>query len=128
MGSDRARPWFAICWLAAWGLFQTLAVVSVLGGTWQRPPAFPKDVYEALIYPDMCFVPFYFLSAVLLYRRHWLGSASALVASGGIIYVMIYLLALSRLSGSVNVIGDSVFLACTVGSVWQIASRMRQRL
>jgi hypothetical protein len=127
VSNEPSRPWFAIGWLAAWGTFQAFAVASVLQGTWHRPAAFPAGLYEALIYPDMVFIPLYFVSAVLLYKRHWLGSVSALLASGGIVYVMIYLLALARLSGVVNVIGDGLFLAFTVVSIWQVVAFSRQQ-
>lgn len=39
-----------------------------------------------------------------VWRRHWLGSILAFVAGGGIIYVTIYLLALSGLSGTANLV------------------------
>ena len=74
----------------------------------------------SLIYPDMFFIPLYLLTAGLLLRRHWLGSVLAFVAGGGVIYVMIYLLALSGLSGAVNLIADGIFLACTLISLWQV--------
>jgi hypothetical protein len=127
MSNEPRRPWFAICWFAAWGLFQALAVASVLQGTWRRPAAFPAGAYEALIYPDMFFVPLYFLSAALLYARHWLGSVSALIASGGIVYVMIYLLALAHFSGLLNIVADGLFLTCTVVASWQVVAVSRQR-
>ena len=123
--SDPTRPWFAIGWFLTWGLFQAFAVVSVLNGTWERPAAFPAGVYEALIWPDMAFVPLYVATAALLWRRHWLGGILALVAGGGIIYVMIYLLALSRLSGAVNIVADSLFLVCTLASLWQVGAGMK---
>jgi len=37
------RPWFAIVWLAVWGLFQAYAVFSVIAGSWKRPEAFPEE-------------------------------------------------------------------------------------
>lgn len=114
------RPWFAICWFTIWALFQAFAVFSVLIGTWERPQAFPAEVYESLIYPDMFFVSLYFLAAALLLKRHWLGSVVAFVASGGIVYAMLYLFALSGFSGTVNLIADGLFLACTLVSLWQI--------
>lgn len=122
------RPWFAIGWFLVWSLFQTFAVVSVLNGTWARPEAFPAGpVYDSLIWPEVFFVPLYAAAAVLLWRRHWLGSVLAFVAGGGIIYVMIYLLALSGLSGTVNLVADGLFLACTLVSLWQVGIRTRQR-
>ena len=114
------RPWFAIVWFALWGLFQAFAVASVLAGSWERPPAFPAEAYEALIYPDMVFIPLYFVTAVVLYWRHWLGRVSAFVAGGGIIYAMVYLVALSGFSGAENLIADGIFLACTLGALWQV--------
>jgi hypothetical protein len=125
--TDISRAWFAICWFTIWGLFQGFAVVSVLNGTWERPEAFPAGAYESLIYPDMFFVPLYLLTAVLLLMRHWLGSVLAFVAGGGIVYVMIYLLALSGFSGTVNLMADGTFLACTFVSLWQVAYRVSLR-
>lgn len=124
---DTGRPWFAIGWFAVWGLFQAFAVASVINGTWRRPEAFPGGAYESLIYPDMLFVPIYLITAVLLMQRHWLGNVLAFAAGGGIVYVMIYLLALSRLSGNVNLLADGMFLICTVVSLWQVGGRVRLR-
>ncbi len=123
--SELTRPWFAIGWFLVWALFQTFAVVSVLNGTWDRPSAFPAGVYEALIWPDMLFVPLYLGAAALLWKRHWLGTALAFVASGGILYAMIYLLALSGLSGTVNLVADSLFLVFTLVALWQVATHMK---
>jgi hypothetical protein len=114
------RPWFAIVWFVIWGLFQAYAVASVFAGTWQKPEAFPDEAYFSLVYPDMFFIPLYMLSAGLLFLRHWLGSILAFVAGGGLIYVMIYLLALSRVSGAVNLTADGIFLLCTLISLWQV--------
>ena len=122
-----SRPWFAIVWFAVWGTFQAFAVLSVLNGTWERPEAFPAGVYESLIYPDAVFIPLYWLAAVLLLIRHWLGPVLAFVAGGGIIYVMIYLLALSGFSGAGNLIADGLFLACTLVALWQVGFRTRPR-
>ena len=122
--TDISRAWFAIGWFTVWGLFQAFAVASVLAGTWERPPAFPVEAYESLIYADMVFIPLYLLSATLLYRRHWLGYVSAFVAGGGIIYVMLYLFALSGFSGAGNLIADGIFLVCTLGALWQVAHRV----
>jgi hypothetical protein len=49
-----------------------------------------------------------------------LGSILAFFAGGGIIYVMIYLFALSGLSGAVNLIADGIFLLCALISLWQV--------
>jgi hypothetical protein len=125
--SGPTRPWFAIGWFLAWGLFQAFAVVSVLNGTWERPEAFPAGVYEALIWPDMLFVPLYVSTAALLWTRHWLGGVLAFAAGGGIVYAMLYLLALSRLSGAVNVVADGLFLAITLAALWQVGTRVRHR-
>jgi len=114
------RPWFAIVWFVIWGLFQAYAVTSVFAGTWRKPEAFPEEAYFNLIYPDMFFIPLYLLTAGLLLRRHWLGSILAFFAGGGIIYVMIYLFALSGLSGAVNLIADGIFLLCTLISLLQV--------
>lgn len=119
-----SRPWFAIVWFLTLGLFQAYAVGSVFAGTWQKPEAFPEEAYYSLIYPDMVFIPLYVLTAGLLLRSHWLGSVLAFVAGGGVIYVMIYLLALSKLSGVENLIADGVFLTCTIVSLWQVGSRV----
>ena len=126
-GSEPTRPWFAIGWFLVWGLFQTFAVISVLNGNWERPPAFPAGAYEALVWPDTFFVPLYLGTAALLWQRHWLGGVLAFTAGGGIIYVMIYLLALSRLAGAVNLVADSLFLVCTLVALWQVGVRARRR-
>jgi hypothetical protein len=68
-----------------------------------------------------------FVTATLLFRRHWLGSALAFVAGGGIVYAMIYLLALSDFSGAVNLTADGIFLACTFVSLWQVGYRTSLR-
>ena len=122
------RPWFAIGWFLAWSLFQTFAVVSVLNGTWVPPDAFPAGVvYDSLIWPEFFFIPLYVAAAVLLWRRHRLGSVLAFVAGGGIIYVMIYLFALSGFSGTINLVADGVFLGCTLVSLWQVGARASRR-
>ena len=48
------------------------------------------------------------------------------MTGGGIIYVMIYLLALSGLSGTVNLVADGLFLGCTLVSLWQVGVRTRR--
>lgn len=123
---DRTRPWFAIGWFLIWSVFQTFAVVSVINGTWEQPEAFPTGgVYESLIWSDAFFVPLYLAAAILLWRRHWLGTVLTFVAGGGIVYVMIYLLALSGFSGTVNLTADGLFLACTLVALLQVGSRFR---
>ena len=66
-------------------------------------------------------------TAALLWKRHWFGSVLAFVAGGGILYAMIYLLALSGLSGAVNLVADSLFLVFTLVALWQVGVRTRQR-
>lgn len=118
------RPWFAIIWFALWGIFQGYAVGSVLAGSWERPEAFPKEAYESLIYPDIFFIPLYLLTSGLLLARHRLGVICGLVAGGGIVYAMIYLFALSGLKGTVNLVADGVFLACTLVALWQLSMKI----
>jgi hypothetical protein len=120
MNNKQNKPWVAIVWFAAWGIFQTYAVVSVLNGSWERPEAFPEEAYYALIYPDIFFIPFYLLSSILLYRNHFLGKLSGLISGGAVIYVMIYLLALSGFKGVVNLTFDSLFLIVNILAVFQI--------
>ena len=114
------RHWFAIVWFSVWALFQTFAVVSVLAGKWQKPDAFPDEAYFSLIYPDMLFIPVYYAAAALLMLRRSLGYVFGLLAGGAMIYVLVYLLALSHLRGAVNVIADSVFLISALISVLQL--------
>ena len=73
------RPWFAILWFAVWGLFQAYAVVSLLAGRWVRPEAFPEGPYNALVYPDVLFIPLYLAAAVLLVLRRQAGMTLSLV-------------------------------------------------
>ena len=120
MNIKQNKPWIAILWFAAWGIFQTYAVVSVLNGRWARPEAFPEEAYNALIYPDMSLIPFYLLSSILLYRNHFLGKPFGLISGGAIIYVMIYLLALSGFKVHVNLAFDSLFLIVNIVAVFQI--------
>ena len=72
-------------------------------------------------------MPLYFLSAILLYRRHPLDRTAGLVAGGGIVYVMIYLLALSGFRGAVNLSADALFLTLTVAALWQIGNERMAR-
>lgn len=124
--SDSRRPWFAIGWFLIWSIFQTFAVVSVINGTWEQPDSFPAGaVYESLIWPDVFFVPLYMAAAIFLWRRHWLGAVLAFVAGGGVVYVMIYLMALSGFSGTVNLTADGLFLGCTLLALLQVGSRSR---
>lgn len=118
------RLWLAIIWFAVWGLFQAYAVISVLLGNWKRPEAFPKEAYEALIYPDMFFIPLYLSTSFLLYKKHPLGSVAALTAGGAVTYVMIYLLALSGLKGVENLSFDFLFLTVNTAAVIQLIKNM----
>ena len=122
------RHWFAIVWFNVWALFQTFAVVSVLAGKWRKPDAFPDEPYFLLIYADMLFIPVYYAAAILLMLRRPFGYVWGLLASGAMIYVLIYLLALSHLRGAVNVTADSVFLLCTLISVLQLVRGLRNLL
>jgi hypothetical protein len=115
------KPWLSIIWFGVWGLFQLFAVFSVIFGTWTRPDAFPEEAYNSLIYPDMFFIPFYLATSVLLYRNSALGNIFGLVAGGAVIYVMIYLLALSGLKGTENLIFDSLFIIINLLALIQIA-------
>ncbi|MEK7467935.1 MAG: hypothetical protein AAB074_11015 [Planctomycetota bacterium] len=117
------RPWFAIAWFAGWGAFQAYAVSSILLGTWQRPAAFPEEAYRALIYADMVFIPLYFAAATLLFLGHGAGRTIALFAGGAVVYVMVYLLALSGFRGAGNLAFDSLFLALDLAAVVQVARR-----
>jgi len=115
------KPWLSIIWFAVWGLFQLFAVFSVISGTWTRPDAFPEEAYNSLIYPDMFFIPFYLATSVLLFRNSALGKIFGLIAGGAVIYVMIYLLALSGLKGTENLIFDSLFIIVNLLALIQIA-------
>lgn len=117
------KPWIAIIWFAVWGLFQAYAVFAVLTGSWNRPEAFPEEAYNTLIYPDIFFIPLYFVASALLFRGHRLGYIFGLMAGGAVTYVMIYLLALSGLKGMENLIFDGLFLAVNTLSLIQIAKR-----
>ncbi|MBI5185087.1 MAG: hypothetical protein HZA01_05090 [Nitrospinae bacterium] len=119
------KPWTAIIWFFAWGAFQAYAVFSVIAGSWKRPEAFPQEAYNSLIYPDLFFIPVYFAASVLLFRGHYLGYIFGLIAGGAVIYVMIYLLALSGLKGAENLIFDGLFLFVNTISVFQIAKKIQ---
>ena len=120
------KPWIAIIWFAIWGIFQAYAVFSVITGSWQKPKAFPEEAYNALIYPDLLFIPMYLLSSYLLFREYKLGSVFGLISGGAVIYVMVYLIALSGLKGAVNLIFDTVFLSINIISIIQIVKFRKQ--
>ena len=115
------RPWLSIIWFGIWGLFQSYAVISVLSGTWTRPEAFPEEAYNSLIFPDMIFIPFYFATSILLFRNNPLGKIFGLVSGGAVVYVMIYLFALSGLKGTENLIFNSLFIIINLFALIQIA-------
>jgi hypothetical protein len=119
-----AKPWCAILWFGLWGIFQTYAVLSILTGRWNRPSAFPEEAYKALIYPDMVFIPLYFLTAILLTLQHQIGYILGLISGGAVIYVLIYLLALAKLKGITNLLADGLFLLLNVIAVTQIIYRV----
>lgn len=119
--SPEKRLWVSISWFGIWGLFQAYAVTAVLTGTWSRPEAFPESAYNALVYPDMFFIPLYLVTAVLLFKRHNLGKVFGLFSGGAVFYVMIYLFALSNLSGTINLVFDAVFILINLAATIEIS-------
>lgn len=119
-----SRPWIAIVWFAVWGLFQAFAVFAVINGSWERPAAFPEEAYNSLIYPDLFFIPAYLLTSILLFRKHPFGRVLGFISGGAVIYVMIYLLALSGLKGVENLVFDGLFLSINTIALIQLG-RMR---
>ena len=124
MKNDKAskKPWLSIIWFTVWGIFQLYAVASILCGRWARPEAFPEEAYNALIYPDMFFIPLYLGTSVLLFKNSILGKALGLICCGAVLYVMIYLLALSEFKGTVNLIFDSIFIIVNFLALAQITN------
>jgi len=120
MNTKERKPWIAIIWFFAWGIFQAYAVGAVINGTWVRPEAFPEEAYNTLMYPDMFFIPVYFLTAYLLFKQSRFGKILGLIAGGAMIYALIYLLALSKLKGAINLFFDSLFLTINILAVLQI--------
>lgn len=118
------KLWFAIIWFAVWGVFQAFAVAMVLLGKWKRPEAFPEEAYNSLIWPDMVFIPLYFLTAILLYKGKRLGDILGVFSGGAVTYVMVYLFALSGLHGAANMIFDGAFLGLNIGVTLQIIGRL----
>ena len=114
------KPWIAIIWFAVWGIFQAYAVFSVMSGSWERPAAFPEEAYNSLIYPDLFFIPVYLLTSFLLFRKHTMGRIFGFIAGGAVIYVMIYLLALSGLKGVENLFFDGLFLSINIIAMIQL--------
>jgi hypothetical protein len=122
------KPWIAITWFAVWGLFQAFAVASVLNGTWDRPESFPEEAYNALVYPDVVFIPLYLVAAMLLFRGHWVGLVLGLSCCGAVTYAMVYLLALANFQGPINLTFDFLFLTMTAMSLAQLSARLRRRV
>ena len=120
MNTKKRKPWIAIAWFFAWGIFQAYAVGAVVNGTWVRPEAFPEEAYNTLMYPDMFFIPIYFLTAYLLFKQSRFGKILGLIAGGAMIYALIYLLALSKLKGTINLFFDGLFLSINILAVLQI--------
>ncbi|MBW7956434.1 MAG: hypothetical protein H3C68_00950 [Deltaproteobacteria bacterium] len=114
------KPWIAIVWFGLWGIFQTYVVFSVINGSWERPAAFPEEAYNAIIYPDMFFIPLYLIASILLFRGHFMGNIIGLIAGGAVIYIMIYLIALSGLKGIENLFFDTLFLVANLLAILQI--------
>lgn len=119
--THQKKPWIAIIWFAFWGIFQAYAVFSVFTGSWERPEAFPEEAYNALIYPDIFFIPLYFCSSILLIFRKYLGYILGLISGGAVVYVMLYLLALSGFKGFENLIFDILFLIINIFALVQVA-------
>jgi len=115
------RPWYAVVWFALWGLFQAYAVSSLMRGRWTRPEPFPEEAYNALIYPDMVFIPIYLTTAGLLACGRREGGLLGLFAGGAVTYVMVYLLALARFEGMENLVADGAFLALNLAAMLQLA-------
>ena len=128
MNEKQNKPWVAIVWFAIWGIFQVYAIVSVLNGSWEKPAAFPAEAYYALVYPDLFIIPFYFLTSILLYRNNYLGNIFGLLSGGVVIYVMIYLLALSEFKGAINLVFDSTFLIVNTFAVFQIIKNTKSKI
>ncbi len=118
--TQQKKPWVAIIWFAFWGIFQAYAVFSVFIGSWKRPEAFPEEAYNALIYPDIFFIPLYLCTSILLFFKKYLGYIFGLISGGAVVYVMIYLLALSGFKGLENLIFDTLFLIINVFAIIQI--------
>ncbi len=128
MNQNRNKLWIPIIWFAAFGIFQAYVIISVINGSWQRPEAFPVEAYYALMYPDIFIIPFYFLTSILLYRNHYLGSIFGLLTGGAVIYVMIYLLALADFKGTINITFDGIFLIVNTVAVFQIFKNLKSRI
>jgi hypothetical protein len=113
-------PKIAVGWLIFWGTFQVYVLSSIFSGSWEKPLDFPEAAYYALVYPDLVFIPLYFLAAILLVKIKPLGVFLGIFTLGAVSYVMVYLLALSRLHGVLNVTADSLFLLMSLVSIWDL--------
>lgn len=91
----------------------------VLLDRWKRPEAFPEEAYNALIWPDIFFIPMYLLTAFLLHKGKKSGGVLGVFSGGAVTYVMIYLLALSGLHGAVNLGFDGIFLGFNIAATIQ---------
>src|SRR5262245_45048111 len=123
-----SNPWLAIIWFSLWGLLQAYAVMAIFTQRWQKPASCPADAYQALIYPDIAFIPLYLWSALLLFFGHPWGDLLGLIAGGAVLYVMLYLLALSRLTGPTNLTADGLFLTINTLAVVQLVTRLSAKL
>lgn len=120
-----AQPWFAIGWLFTWGAGATVAVLSVLRALWLRiddPSAFVALGAEMFgsLGPPVVLGPLSASAAVLLWRRHWLGRAVAIVASGGIAFGTLHSLYLLLSAGKFLSLVHGLFLGCTLVALWQV--------
>ena len=122
------KPWLAIIWFSLWGLFQAYAVLAILTQRWHKPASFPAEAYQALIYPDITVIPLYLWTALLLFFGHPWGYLLGLIAGGAVLYVMAYLLALSRLTGPTNLIADGLFLMINALAVVQLVTRLSAKI
>lgn len=126
MKTNINKSWVPIIWFFAWGIFQAYVVISVIIGTWKIPSAFPKEPYEALLYSDIFFIPIYFMTSLLLFKKHYFGNILGLLSGGAMIYALIYLLALSNFKGTIIIVFDSLFLIMNLISVFIIIMNIRK--
>ncbi len=68
----------------------------------------------------MVFIPLYLLTSILLFLGKPLGRVLAFVAGGGVLYVMVYLLALSGFQGPENLLFDGLLLTVNVAALVQV--------
>ena len=89
---------------------------------------YPLSSVVGLIYPDITFIPLYLWSALLLCFGHAWGYLLGLIAGGAVLYVMVYLLALARLTGPTNLMADGLFLMINTLAVVQLVTRLSAKL